>query len=129
MGQPRDLQVEPVHVEGFFGAGNVRSGIEIPEAGLRLSVPRGGLIPPDMLSPPFRAERLLLATGTFPDPIRIRSHNLSITEGACRDCHAAIATSIHAEEVPEFTDGGALRAGSDALACTRCHSEVGHWTN
>jgi arylformamidase len=35
---------------------------------LRVAVPRGGLITPDMVSPPFRAERLLLATDTFPDP-------------------------------------------------------------
>lgn len=68
-------------------------------------------------------------TGTFPDPIRIRSHNRSITEGACRDCHSAIAESIHAGEPPQFTASGALRAGSESLACTSCHSEVGHWTN
>jgi arylformamidase len=35
---------------------------------LRVTVPRGGLISPDMVSLPFRAERLLLATDTFPDP-------------------------------------------------------------
>jgi arylformamidase len=35
---------------------------------LRVAVPRGGLITPDRVGPPFRAERLLLATGTFPDP-------------------------------------------------------------
>ncbi|MBI1916122.1 MAG: cyclase family protein [Planctomycetes bacterium] len=35
---------------------------------LRVSVGRGGLITPSRVSPPFRAERLLLATGTFPDP-------------------------------------------------------------
>src|SRR5262249_54414060 len=34
----------------------------------RVPVARGGLIPPGMVSPPFQAERLLLATGTFPDP-------------------------------------------------------------
>ena len=68
-------------------------------------------------------------TGTFPDPIRIRAHNRSITEGACRDCHTAVATSIHAEEVPEFTDTGAPVPGSDGLACTRCHDDVGHWTH
>jgi len=35
---------------------------------LRVPVARGGLITPGMVSPPFQAERLLLATGTFPDP-------------------------------------------------------------
>jgi len=35
---------------------------------LRVAVPRSGLLTPDMVLPPFRAERLLLATGTFPDP-------------------------------------------------------------
>jgi len=35
---------------------------------LRVPVARGGLITPGMVTPPFQAERLLLATGTFPDP-------------------------------------------------------------
>jgi arylformamidase len=35
---------------------------------LRLSVPRAARIRPDHLPGPVRAERLLLATGTFPDP-------------------------------------------------------------
>lgn len=35
---------------------------------LRLNVPRGGLVTPDLMSLPLEAERLLLATGTFPDP-------------------------------------------------------------
>lgn len=35
---------------------------------LRVPVGRGGLITPGMVAPPFQAERLLLATGTFPDP-------------------------------------------------------------
>jgi cytochrome c nitrite reductase small subunit len=68
-------------------------------------------------------------TGTFPDPIRIRPHNRRVTEGACRDCHTAVASSIHAEEVPEFTEAGALSSPGETLACTRCHSDVGHWTN
>ena len=34
---------------------------------LRVSVQRNGLVTPGMIAPPFRAERLLLATGTFPD--------------------------------------------------------------
>lgn len=35
---------------------------------LRLNVPRGAVITPAMLTTPIRAERVLLATGTFPDP-------------------------------------------------------------
>lgn len=67
-------------------------------------------------------------TGTFPDPIRIRPPNRTITEGACRDCHTAIAESIHAEEVPRFDAASTLRSEGGTLACTRCHSDVGHWT-
>lgn len=67
-------------------------------------------------------------TGTFPEPIRIRPHNREVTESACRDCHQAITASIHAEEVPAFDRADALRGG-ESLACTRCHADVGHWTN
>src|SRR5215468_6221842 len=35
---------------------------------LRVAVPRGVRITPAMLPAPVRAERVLLATGTFPDP-------------------------------------------------------------
>ncbi len=35
---------------------------------LRLSVPRGAAITPQMLNAPITAPRVLLATGTFPDP-------------------------------------------------------------
>ena len=35
---------------------------------VRVSAPRGGLVRPAQLMPPYRAERVLLATGTFPDP-------------------------------------------------------------
>lgn len=37
---------------------------------MRVDVPRGARITPAMLPGPARAERLLLATGTFPDPQR-----------------------------------------------------------
>lgn len=67
-------------------------------------------------------------TGTFPEPIRIRPRNREITEAACRDCHTVITASLHAEEVPEFEETGAFR-NEEALACTRCHTDVGHWTN
>lgn len=67
-------------------------------------------------------------TGTFPDPIRIRPPNRTVTEGTCRDCHTAVAESMHATEVPRFATTNTLRPGDSALACTRCHSDVGHWT-
>jgi arylformamidase len=35
---------------------------------VRVAVPRGGLVSPAMVPFPLRAPRLLLATGTFPDP-------------------------------------------------------------
>ena len=68
-------------------------------------------------------------TGTFPDPIRIRPPNRTVTEGTCRDCHSAVAESMHATEVPRFATGATLQPGGNALACTRCHSDVGHWTH
>jgi arylformamidase len=35
---------------------------------VRIDVPRGTRIPPAAVPPPLRAERVLIATGTFPDP-------------------------------------------------------------
>lgn len=52
-------------------------------------------------------------TGTFPDPIHIREPNRAVTEGTCRHCHEAVARSM---------------GHASALACTRCHADVGHWT-
>jgi cytochrome c nitrite reductase small subunit len=54
-------------------------------------------------------------TGWFPEPIRINARNRSVTEAACRHCHAAVVEAI---------DPGP--AGPGALACTRCHDSVGH---
>lgn len=52
-------------------------------------------------------------TGTFPDPIRIREKNRAVTEGTCRHCHEAVASSMgHGGDLP----------------CTRCHANVGHLT-
>jgi arylformamidase len=39
-----------------------------PAQVIRVEVPRGGVVTPSMMSPPFLAPRLLLTTGTFPDP-------------------------------------------------------------
>lgn len=67
--------------------------------------------------------------GGFHEPIQATSRSREIAEAACRDCHTAIAGSLtHGEAVPGFTDGG-VRPGDEAFACTRCHQDVGHWTN
>lgn len=55
-------------------------------------------------------------TGFYPDNIQITKFDRSVTEGACRHCHAAITDAI---------DGGHVR-GAEAVACTRCHNSVGH---
>jgi cytochrome c nitrite reductase small subunit len=52
-------------------------------------------------------------TGSFPEPIRIRERNRSVTETACRKCHADIAEAL------------ASRAGETA-PCLHCHNSVGH---
>jgi cytochrome c nitrite reductase small subunit len=58
-------------------------------------------------------------SGTFHEPIRIKQHNLDVTEQACQKCHAEIAQAI--------TPGDArtLRSG-EATSCVRCHRSVGH---
>ena len=68
-------------------------------------------------------------TGTFHEPIQATARSREIAEAACRDCHTGITGSLsHAETVPDFEEGGVAR-GDDALVCTRCHADVGHWTN
>ncbi len=57
---------------------------------------------------------LAFTTGRFHEPIQIKSLNKSVTEGACRHCHADIVNMIDAHEDIE------------PLSCIRCHSEVGH---
>jgi cytochrome c nitrite reductase small subunit len=53
-------------------------------------------------------------TGRFPEPIRIKPHNLEIAERACRSCHSTIALAV---------DG---HAGATPVSCTRCHRNIGH---
>ena len=68
--------------------------------------------------------------GGFHEPIQATSRSREIAEAACRDCHGGITQSLgHADEVPRFTDSGRPEPGSSALMCTRCHTDVGHWTN
>ena len=85
---------------------------------------------------------LAFTTGRFPDPLQIKPHNRAITEQACRDCHADIASAIDpvgsgaAIEIrsgiagaptadrPQIHDG-VIDAG-DRESCIRCHTYVGH---
>jgi cytochrome c nitrite reductase small subunit len=68
-------------------------------------------------------------TGAFHEPIRATPRSLRIAEAACRDCHSGITRSLlHAEPVAASTADG-VEKGDDALVCTRCHQDVGHWTN
>ena len=54
-------------------------------------------------------------TGDFHEPIMIKATNLAVTEGRCRSCHAAVVDAI--DHAPPH---------GQALACTRCHADVGH---
>ena len=53
-------------------------------------------------------------SGRFEDALRIKPHNLEITEHACRRCHEPITHAIE----------GPVKA--DMLSCVRCHASVGH---
>ena len=57
---------------------------------------------------------LAFTTGDFHEPIRIKAKNLEIVEAACRGCHAPIVAQIDPH------------GGDRALACVRCHRDVGH---
>lgn len=54
-------------------------------------------------------------SGRFHEPIAITPRDRAIVEQRCRDCHATVVEAIDAHP----------RAGA-RLACTRCHSTVGH---
>ena len=54
-------------------------------------------------------------TGRFPDSLRIKPHNLRITENKCRECH---------QDIVEAIEG--LHREAAKLSCIRCHSAVGH---
>lgn len=54
-------------------------------------------------------------TDNFHEPIQITPVNLSITEQACRSCHADIVLAIDAMSEP-----------GNELSCVRCHATVGH---
>jgi cytochrome c nitrite reductase small subunit len=59
-------------------------------------------------------------TGTYPDPLHITERNRSITESACRYCHAEIVDAIDPSDSRHSARG-------EALSCIRCHTYVGHW--
>jgi len=57
-------------------------------------------------------------TGRFHEPIRIKGFNRTITENACRHCHADIVAGM---------DGGGGHGGdAREVSCVRCHGKVGH---
>jgi cytochrome c nitrite reductase small subunit len=58
-------------------------------------------------------------TGGFHEPIRINEFNHKVTESACRSCHQNVTQAI---------EGGHGEMGGE-LSCTRCHSNVGHYTH
>ena len=60
---------------------------------------------------------IAFTSGDFHEPIRIKPHNLAITEARCRDCHAKVVAVI---------DAGHAAGDPDALSCVRCHADVGH---
>lgn len=65
-------------------------------------------------------------TGRFPDPLRIKRGNLRVTEEACRHCHEAVTEAI--DHGGEPREGAARALAGEAVLCTRCHDDVGHWT-
>jgi cytochrome c nitrite reductase small subunit len=58
---------------------------------------------------------LAFTTGRFPEPLRLTSRNVDVTEKACRKCHENIVDAIEGPD-PE----------RNRLSCIRCHSTVGH---
>jgi len=58
---------------------------------------------------------LAFTTGRFHEPIRIGARNATVTEAACRHCHATIVQAI--------TPAGPHQPPTE---CIRCHRSVGH---
>lgn len=53
-------------------------------------------------------------TGDFHEPLRIKPHNLEVTEKACRKCHSEV---VHAMDTV---------SGRGPVSCVHCHRSVGH---
>ena len=79
-------------------------------------------------------------TGRYPDPLRITERNRTVTEHACRYCHAEITDAIDhgpgtISAAPETRRATLLRPSSpraprragEPISCIRCHKYVGHW--
>ena len=58
---------------------------------------------------------LAFTSGRFHEPIQIGERNRSITEAACRRCHADIVQAIDT-----------VHREGESLSCLRCHDSVGH---
>jgi cytochrome c nitrite reductase small subunit len=79
-------------------------------------------------------------TGRYPDPLRITERNRTVTEHACRYCHAEITDAIDhgpgtISAAPETRRANLLRLSpprapqraGEPISCIRCHKYVGHW--
>lgn len=67
-------------------------------------------------------------TGRYPDPLRIKPGNRSVTEHTCRYCHSEIVVAM--EPGMHQTGTGTTSQShreDETLSCIRCHSTVGHW--
>ncbi|HWP36905.1 MAG TPA: cytochrome c nitrite reductase small subunit [Gemmatimonadales bacterium] len=58
---------------------------------------------------------IAFTTGRFPEPIRIKRGNLSVTERRCRECHDTTVQMIEG-----------VAGAREPRACITCHGEVGH---
>ena len=54
---------------------------------VRVAVPRGTRVTPDLLPQPVRAERVLIATGTFPDPEQFNTDFAALSPELVRRLH------------------------------------------
>jgi cytochrome c nitrite reductase small subunit len=82
-------------------------------------------------------------TGNYPDPLRITERNRTVTEHACRYCHAEITDAIDhgpgtVSDAPPSVASRPIQASSpgpagptghagEPISCIRCHQYVGHW--
>ena len=75
-------------------------------------------------------------TGRYPDPLRITERNRTVTEHACRYCHAEITDAI--DHGPGTISAASQTGGvhllrpsppraAEPISCIRCHKYVGHW--
>jgi cytochrome c nitrite reductase small subunit len=65
---------------------------------------------------------LAFTTGEITDPLRATPGNASVTEKACRNCHAEMVAAMEARAHSVET----VRKAENVL-CGCCHTTVGHW--